>query len=91
MIKGMDTETARRYVKVMKEIEKIADGIHGIAYLLSIFLNIEEGAIEIKPSTVGYFGEVIADEVLRIIESLDDHFASMAEVELELDALKNDE
>jgi uncharacterized protein Yka (UPF0111/DUF47 family) len=91
MIHGMSVDTARRYIKTIEEIEKIVDKIHAIAYLMGAFSEIEEGAIEIKSSVVGYLGKKIANDVLKIIELLDDHFMSRAAIVLELEALKDDE
>jgi hypothetical protein len=91
MIHGMNVDIARRYIKTIEEIEKIVDKIHAVAYLMSVFSEIEDGAIEIKPSVVGYLGKRIANDVLRITELLDDHFMSRAAIMLELEALKDDE
>jgi hypothetical protein len=91
MIHGMSVDTARRYIKVMDEIEKIADKIHAVAYLMSAFSDIEEGAIEIKSSVVGYLGKKIANDILKITSLLDDGFMSRAAIVLELEALKDDE
>lgn len=90
MIKGMDIDTARRYIKVMKEIQKIVDKIHALADMMGMIYETEEKGIEIKPATIGYFGKTIAIDVLRIIEQLDEHFVSSTEVMLELEALQND-
>jgi hypothetical protein len=90
MIQGMSIDTARSYLKVMGEIEEIVHKIHAYAYLMSVFLEIDEGTIEIQSLVIGYIGKMIADDVLRIIEYLDDHFASRTEVELELEAMEND-
>jgi hypothetical protein len=61
MIHGMNVDIARRYIKTIEEIEKIVDKIHAVAYLMSVFSEIEDGAIEIKPSVVGYLGKRIAN------------------------------
>jgi len=58
---------------------------------MSAFSVIEDGAIEIRPSVVGFLGQEMAREVLRITELLDVHFVSRAAVILELKALKDDE
>jgi hypothetical protein len=91
MIHGMSIDTARRYIKVMEEIEKIVDKIHAVAYLMGVFSDIEDGVVEIKPTVVGYLGKQMAHEVLRITETLDDHFISRTAIMLELEALKDDE
>ena len=80
MINGMDIETARRYVEAMDQIENIVDKIHCLAYMMSLLCEIEEGQVEIKPFCVGYLGKMIADDVLRITECLDNEFASILEV-----------
>ena len=91
MIKGMDIETARRYIRAMEKIDKLADKIYALASMMSVLSEIEEGAVDIKPSAVGYFGETIARDVLRIIEHLDNDFASGMEIRLELESIGNDE
>jgi uncharacterized protein Yka (UPF0111/DUF47 family) len=91
MIHGMSIDTARRYIKIMEEIEKIVDKIHAVAYLMSAFSDIEEGTIEIKASVVGYLGKKIANDILKITSLLDDGFMSRAAIVLELEALKDDE
>jgi len=91
MIHGMSVDTARRYIETIDEIGKIVDKIHAIAYMISVFSVIEDGAIEIKPDAVGFLGKEMAHEVVRITELLDDHFMSRAEIILELEALKDDE
>ena len=91
MIKGMDIDTARRYIKTIEAIEEIVYKIHAVAYLIGTFSEIDDGAIELKPSVIGYLGKKIAEDVLRITELLDDHFASRAEVELELNTIKDNE
>lgn len=91
MIKGMDIETARRYIKTMNKIDKLADKIYALASMMSVLSDIDEDAVDIKPATVGYFGETIARDVARIIECLDDNFASRAELELELESIGNDD
>ena len=90
MIKGMDIDTARRYLEVMDEIEDIVYKIHAYAYLMSVFWEIDEGTAEIQSLVIGYIGKMIAHDVLSIIERLEDHSASRAEVELELESLEND-
>ena len=90
MIQGMRIDTARRYLEVRDEIEEIVHKIHAYAYLMSVFWEIDEGTIEIQSLVIGYIGKMISDDVLRIIEHLDDHFVSRAEVALELEALKNE-
>jgi hypothetical protein len=65
--------------------------IHAIAYLMSAFSEVEDNEIELKPTVIGYLGKRIAEDVLRITELLDDNFASRAEVELELNAIKDNE
>ena len=85
MIKGMDTDTARRYAKVMNQIEKIVDKIHALAYMMSLCCEIEEGQVAIKPFCVGYFGEMIATDVLRITEHLDNDFVSILDVKQALE------
>ena len=89
MIKGMDIDTARRYIKTVEAIEEIVYNIHAVAYLMGTFSEIDDGAIELKPSVIGYLGKKIAEDVLRITELMDDHFASRAEVELELNTIKD--
>ena len=91
MIHGMSVDIARRYIKTIEEIEKIVDKIYTVAYLMSAFSDIEEGAIEIKSSVVGYLGKKIANDVLKITSLLDDGFMSRAAIMLELEAFKNDE
>ncbi|MDY7037215.1 MAG: hypothetical protein SV375_13750 [Thermodesulfobacteriota bacterium] len=80
MIKGMSIETASRYVLVMDQIEKIVDKIHCMAYMMSLCCEIEEGQVEIRVHCVGYLGKMIATDVLRITECLDNEFASILEV-----------
>ena len=89
MIKGMDIDTARRYIKTIEAIEEIVYKTHAVAYLMGTFSEIDDGVIKLKPSVIGYLGKKIAEDVLRISELLDDHFASRAEVELELNAIKD--
>lgn len=91
MIQGMSVETAGRYIETVDEIAKIVDRIYAIAYLIGLLSVIEDGAIEIRPSVVGFLGNEMAREVVRITELLDDHFVSRAVVILELKALKDDE
>lgn len=91
MIKGMDIETARRYIRTIEAIEEIVDIIHAIAYLMSTFSGIDDDDIQLKPSVIGYLGKRIAEDVLRITELLDDNFASRAELELELERIGNDD
>ena len=91
MIKGMSVDTARRYIETIDEIDKIVDKIYALAYMLSVFSVVEEGAMNINPDAVGYLGKEMAREVVRIMELLDDHFMSRAAIMLELEALKDDE
>ena len=91
MIHGMSADTARRYIDTVDEINKIVDKIYALAYMLSVFSIVEDGAIDIKPDALGYLGKEITREVVRITELLDDRFMSRAEVILELKALKDDE
>ncbi len=79
MIKGLDLELARQYVKVMDQIEKIVDRIHALGYMMSFFEEIEEGTVEIKPLFIGTLGKTIAQDVLRITELLDNDFVSILE------------
>jgi hypothetical protein len=79
MPKGMDFELARRYVKVMDQIEKIVDHIYAIGYMMSFFEQIEEGTVEIKPFFIGTVGKTIAEDVLKITSLLDNDFVSIAE------------
>ena len=37
MIKGMDIETARRYIRTIEAIEEIIYNIHAVAYLMGTF------------------------------------------------------
>ena len=80
MINGMDIETARRYVEAMDQIDKIVDKVHALAYMMSLLCEIEEGQVDIKPFCVGYLGKMIATDVLRITEHLDNDFVSILEV-----------
>ena len=80
MINGMDIETARRYVKAIEKIEEIVDKIHCLAYMMSLLCEMEEGQVQIKPFCVGYLGKMIATDVLRITEHLDNDFVSILEV-----------
>ncbi len=89
MIKGMNVETAHRYVKIVDEINNIVNKVYSLAYMISVFSVVEHGAIDINPDALGYLGKEISSEVIRISEILDDHFISLAEVMLELDALEN--
>jgi hypothetical protein len=89
MINGMNMETARRYVLVMDQIEKIVDKIHALAYMMSLLCEIEEGQVHIKPFCVGYFGKMIATDVLRITEYLDNDFVSILEVKKSLEKTEN--
>ena len=91
MIHGMSVDTARRYIQVINEIEKIVDKIHAIAYLMGVFSEIEDGVLEIKPTVVGHLGKMIANDVLKITSLLDDDFISTAVVKLELETIKDDE
>jgi hypothetical protein len=84
MIHGMSVETARRYVKCVDEINVIVNKIHSLAYMIGVFSVVEHGVIDINPDVLGYLGQEIAHEVIRISEILDDHFVSRAEILLEL-------
>ena len=90
MIKGMDIDTARRYVNTRQSLDDLAERIYAQAYTLSLLFDLPQEQININSHAIGYLGKMIADDVLRIIEHLDDHFASMAKVEIELEALEND-
>jgi hypothetical protein len=46
MIHGLSVDTARRYIKTIDEIGKIVDKIYAIAYMMSAFSEIEDGAKE---------------------------------------------
>ncbi len=89
MIKGMNVETAHPYVKTVDEINKIVNKIYAISYMIGVFSVVEQGEIDINPDALGYLGNEISSEVIRISEILDDHFISLAEVMLELDALES--
>jgi hypothetical protein len=89
MIKGMDIETARRYIRTMEKIDKLADKIYALASMMSVLSDIDEDAVDIKPAAVGYFGQTIARDVARIIECLDNDFASGMEIRLELESIGN--
>ena len=80
MINGMDIDTAQRYIKAIEQIEKIVDKIHCLAYMMSLLCEIEEGQVNIKPFCVGYLGKMIATDVLRITEHLDNDFVSILEM-----------
>jgi hypothetical protein len=79
MLKGMDRELARKYVEVMEQIEKIADHIYALGYMMSFFEEIEEGTVEIKPFFIGTVGKSIAEDVLKITSLLDNDFVSVLE------------
>ncbi len=85
MINGMEIETARRYIKVMDQIEEIVDKIHALAYMMSLLCEIEEGQVDIKPFCVGYFGKMISHDVLFITSLLENDFVSIIEVKQELE------
>ena len=91
MIHGMSVDTARRYIKTADEINKIVSKIHALAYMIGIFSEVEHGAIDINPDSVGFLGKEIANDVLRISEILDDYFMSRAEIMLGLEALEDEE
>jgi acetolactate synthase small subunit len=91
MIKGMAPVLARQYVKVIEQIERLVDRIHALGYMMSLFEQIEEGAMEIKPVFIGTMGKAIAEDVLRITEILDNDFVSVAEVKLMLETREDKE
>ena len=89
MIKGMDLELARRYVKVMDQIEKIVDNIHAIAYIMSLLCELDEGQAHIRPYPIGYLGKMIANDVLWITSILENDFVSSTEIKLKLKENEN--
>jgi hypothetical protein len=91
MIYGMSVETAQRYIKCVDKINDTVNKIHALAYMISVFSVVEHGAIDINPHVVGYLGQEIAQEALRISEILDDYFVSRAEIMVELKAYKYEE
>jgi len=90
MIKGMEIETARRYVKTRHRVDDLVERIYTSAYTLSLLFDLPQEQININSHAIGYLGKMIADDVLKIIEHLDDHFASRAVVELELEVMENE-
>ena len=90
MIKGMDIETARRFINVRDTIQGIVDAIYARAHIMSQFRDCDEGSVDLQPAVVGYFGKIIADDVLKITELLDNKFASYADVKLSLHDIDTD-
>ncbi|MDY7035044.1 MAG: hypothetical protein SV375_02605 [Thermodesulfobacteriota bacterium] len=82
MIHGMEKNTARQYLAVMDKISDIADRIHALADIMSMFLEIAEGEVQIKPRTVGYIGKMITTDVMWMVSYLDNDFASSSDIEL---------
>ena len=89
IIKGMNYETAKRYVKVIDTIEELADEIHGLADILSLLSELSNYEIKINPRSIACFGKIITYNILRIIDLLDNNFVSIAEVKLALEAKQN--
>ena len=57
--------------------------------MMSLLCEIEEGQVHIKPFCVGYFGKMIADDVLWITSSLENEFVSTLEVKQALEDSEN--
>ncbi len=80
MIKGMDSETIRRYVKARKTINENADHIICIASVFSVFEEWPDDRIEISPFALGKLNDLMTLHACRILSALED-FATVGEAE----------
>ena len=80
MIDQMSPEAARKYFKVRISIEELVDRIHAIADLMSMFIELDEGAVTIKPRTLGVLGKIMATDVIWITSKLDNEFVCYSEL-----------
>ena len=82
MINGMNIETARRYLETRDKLDIIIDRIYAIAYLQSLLDDpIDEMKIDSLP--LGKIGKVIAQNILKINETLDE-FESFIDITIQL-------
>ena len=90
MVKGMDIETACYYLKVRDKVDDLIEKIYASAYIMSLLFDLPQEHIRINSHAIGYLGKMIADDVLRITEHLDDDFVSTTELKLELEDIENE-
>ena len=74
LIKGMDTETAQKYMKMKVEIDEYINQINGLGILLSLLsdLSTYEGCRELI--AIEYCGKLISDRAHQIMDLLDCSF-----------------
>ncbi len=80
MIKGMDSETIRRYAKARKKIDENADMIYCISMVFSVFEDWPDDRIEISAFALGKLNSLMTLYSCRVISALED-FASVRDAE----------
>ncbi len=78
MIKGMDSETIRRYAEARKSIDENADLIICIASVFSVFEDWPDDRIEISPFALGKLNDLMTLYTCRLLSALED-FATVSE------------
>lgn len=90
MIKGMDSETIRRYADARKKIDQNADMICCISMVFSVFEDWPDDRIEISAFALGKLNSLMTLYSCRVISALED-FASIRDVEDFVEKLKEGE
>ncbi len=80
MIKGMDSETIRRYAVTRNQVDENADLIICIASVFSVLEEWPDDRIEISPFALGKLNNLITLYSCRILSALED-FASARDAE----------
>ena len=84
----MTIDTAQRYLKAMAKVEKLADKIYAISYIMSILTEFMDEPNPLETYPIGTIGKIISHDILLITSYLDD-FVPTVSVSIDLDAMGN--
>ncbi len=90
MIKGMDSETIRRYAETRKKVDENADLIICISSVFSTFEEWPDDRIEISPFALGKLNDLMTLYSCRILSALEE-FASVRDAKEIVEKLEENE
>ena len=80
MIKGMDSETIRRYAEARKKIDQNVDMICNISSIFSVFEDWGDDRVALCPFALGKLNDQMNRHACRILSALED-FAQARDAE----------